>query len=253
MNGQKIVKLGYISLCLTPILVMAQSSPPQIHPIYSEVGIQWTPPNNISTGLNTGSSSNHSIPSITGGDTLKTMMSQEWGQQAATNAEKVGINADALAATCMVESNCTNVTSKHGSITGAFQMTQGTYNEMIKEAMVDNPELRLTQEQINNGQNDPAIQAIAAAQYMKNAANDLQNHGIANPNSLDVRSYYNFGPKYGSVVAKADSGALMSEVLSTMSPSTLRANGINSSTTVGEWRNSVANKMGSSAYTSVLA
>ncbi|MDI2111783.1 hypothetical protein [Commensalibacter nepenthis] len=255
MNYQKKIKLGLLSLCFIPTMVMAQNNPPQIQPTYPEVGINWTPPNSSSTNTTTSSNNNSnsaSSSSTSGGDSLQKMMTQDWGQQAATYAETVGINADALAATCVMESNCTNVTSTHGSITGAFQMTQSTYNAMIKEAMVENPSLNLTQDQINNGQNDPTIQAIAASQYLKDGATYLKNNGISNPNNVDVRGYYNFGTKYGAAVAKANDSDSMSTVLSGMSFSTLAANGITSSTTVGQWRAAVANKMGASANNSVL-
>lgn len=233
---------------------MAQSSPPQIHPVYPEVGITWTPSDGSSSGMNTGSAGNTASSNSTasGGSSLSKMMSQEWGQQAASNAETMGVNADALAATCVMESGCTNITSTHGSITGAFQMTQSTYNAMIREALVDNPQLQLTQEQINNGQNDPAVQAIAAAQYMKDGATYLQNKGISNPTALDTRAYYNFGPADGYNIASAKDSDLMSDVLIHTSATTQAANGISSSMTVGQWKASVAKKMGSSANTPVL-
>ncbi len=60
---------------------------------------------------------------------LDTMQSRSWGYAAAVNAETVGVNPSALAATCVIESNCQNVAARAGStVSGVFQMTDGTYS-----------------------------------------------------------------------------------------------------------------------------
>ena len=182
------------------------------------------------------------------GTTLLKMTNQSWGQQAANNAASVGVNPTALAATCVVESNCTANPGGAGTISGAFQMSDGTYAAMVREVQASNPAVAA---QITT-KNDPASQAFAAAQYLKDGAAALQRADIANPTVLDVRGYYNFGPGYAAQVATASDNQLMSSVLSGMSSSSLRANGIGSNTTVGQWRQNVISKIGDAATQPVL-
>ncbi|ARW49110.1 hypothetical protein S1001342_02820 (plasmid) [Acetobacter pasteurianus subsp. pasteurianus] len=172
---------------------------------------------------------------------------------AAQNASALGVNPDALAATCVVESGCRNVytANSNSSITGAFQMSNGTYNEALQKALASNPSLAST---ITNtgisGQQDPATQAVAAAQYLKDAATTLQNAGISNPTALDARAYYNFGPTAGQAIARATDDTPMSEFVSA---SHMASNGISSNETVGQWRANVASKMGSAASSPILS
>ena len=65
------------------------------------------------------------------------MMGQNWGAQAETAAAAMGVSATALAATCVMESNCQNVGSSGGSgATGAFQMINSTYTADINGAVL---------------------------------------------------------------------------------------------------------------------
>src|SRR6185437_6280918 len=66
-------------------------------------------------------------PSGGGGDALGTMMATSWGSDAANNATSLGVNPEALAATCVIESGCQNVGGT-GSVSGPFQMTDATYS-----------------------------------------------------------------------------------------------------------------------------
>jgi hypothetical protein len=179
------------------------------------------------------------------------MMSQSWGAAASGNAQTIGVNPTALAATCMLESACTN-SDTSGDIQGAFQMASSTYTSNLNAALQANPQLAGNIVPGLAGQDDPATQSIAAAQYLKTAAQSLQSDGISNPTVLDVRGYYNFGPVYGSTLAKADGSSMMSDVLSGTSTSTLASNGISASTTVQQWRDSVSGKIGSAATQPVL-
>ena len=184
-----------------------------------------------------------------GGSALDTMLGQTWGQAAADNAAALGVNGDALAATCLLESNCRANPGGTGTISGAFQISDGTYAQMVREVQASNPDLAA---QIT-AKNDPASQSIAAAQYLKDGALALQGSGIANPTVLDVRGYYNFGPGSSAALAGADNGQLMSAVLPGLSAATLRANGISDNTTVGAWRAGVTSKIGAdTASQSVL-
>lgn len=183
------------------------------------------------------------------GATLAKMLAQPWGQQASDNAIALGVNPAALAATCSLESNCRANPGGTGTISGAFQMSNGTYAQTVSKVRSSNPDLAAG----ITSKNDPASQSIAAAQYLKDGAQALQAAGISNPSVLDVRGYYNFGPGNAADLAGAADNQLMSSTLN-FSDATLRANGITPGvTTVGQWRAGVVNKIGAgTASQSVL-
>lgn len=177
------------------------------------------------------------------GTTLARMTAQPWGQQAADNASALGVNPVALAATCSLESNCRANPGGTGTISGAFQMSNGTYAQTVNEVRASNPDLAAS----ITTKNDPASQSIAAAQYLKDGAQALQAAGIANPSVLDVRGFYNYGPGNGATLANASGNQLMASTLTGLSAATLRANGITDSMTVGQWRAGIVNKIGENA------
>jgi hypothetical protein len=158
------------------------------------------------------------------------------------------VNTSALAATCVLESGCQNV-SGTGLAQGAFQMQPATYNEMIQKALAEDPTLASSIVPGTAGMTDPATEAIAAAEYLKTGAQALQTADISNPTVLDVRSYYNFGSKYGATVANADDSQTMSSILP---GNYLSSNGIPAGETVGQWRASVSSKVGTAASQPVL-
>lgn len=95
---------------------------------------------------------------------------------------------------------------------------------------------------------DPATQSIAAAEYLRQGAEYLQAHQVANPTVLDVRGYYNFGPSNAAAIALADDNALMSSQIAGLTSAQLSANGIAAgTTTVGQWRANVTSKIGQTA------
>ncbi len=111
-------------------------------PTFEEVGL---PPFTMPTGTLSTVPDQTAPPSATGGDgtssaTLDTMLSQSWGAAAGANAESLGVNPTALAATCVLESNCQNVGGT-GTINGAFQMSNATYNAAMAAALQRNPNL----------------------------------------------------------------------------------------------------------------
>ena len=74
------------------------------------------------------------------GDAYNTMMAQSWGSAAANAAGAMGVSATALAATCVMESNCQNVgASGGGTASGAFQMINSTYTADINGALAYDP------------------------------------------------------------------------------------------------------------------
>jgi hypothetical protein len=180
------------------------------------------------------------------------MMGQSWGAQAAANAQALGVNASALAATCVVESGCQNVGGS-GTVAGAFQMTASTYNSMIQAALAQNSGLASQIAQSSAGQMDPVSESIAASEYLLQGAQYLQNNGLSNPSVLDVRGYYNFGPQGGLNIATAPSSETMSAALPMYTAAQLTANGITPGETVGQWQASVASKIGNAAGQSVLS
>ena len=243
----------------SPSPVTMNGVPEQVIPQVSEVGLgSFTMPTGTATiGSDTdtsgggsdsevGGSASGATPISLGGSSYDTLMSRSWGPSASSSAEALGVNPVALASTCVVESGCTDK-PQVGSISGAFQMMNATYTSAMSEAISDHPELASSLTSGLAGQRDPATQAIAAAQYLKDAATNLQANGVANPTVLDSRGYYNFGPGYGASISNAEGSTLMSDVLSKMSASDLQKNGISSTTTVQQWRDGVVGKIGSSA------
>lgn len=184
-------------------------------------------------------------------DALGTMLGTSWGSAAVENANALGINPSALAATCVIESGCQNVPGS-GTVAGAFQMTASTYTAMINAAVAQNPSLASQIVPGLAGQMDPATESIAAAEYLQQGAQYLQNQGISNPSVLDVRGYYNFGPQGGAQIASASPDQTMASVLTGYSAATLTKNGITPGETVGQWQASVSAKIGNAASQPVL-
>ena len=183
-------------------------------------------------------------------DALGTMLGTSWGSAAVENANALGINPSALAATCVIESGCQNVAGS-GTVAGAFQMTASTYTAMINAAVAQNPSLASQIVPGLAGQMDPATESIAASEYLLQGAQYLQASGVTNPTVLDVRGYYNFGPVGGAAIANAPPDATMASTLSMYPASTLAKNGITPGETVSQWQASVAAKIGNAATQSV--
>lgn len=205
-----------------------------------------------STGaISSGSTNSTSSTAANDGSALGKMMGQDWGNAAASNATAMGVNPTALAATCVLESGCRNVGGQ-GSVSGAFQMTNATYTTDINKALQANPSLADSAVSGLAGKMDPATQSIAASQELKTAAQSLQASGIDNPTVLDTRGYYNFGAKYGAVLAQASDDQNMATLMPTYSAKQLATNGITSTMTVGQWRQSITSKIGTAASQRVL-
>jgi hypothetical protein len=183
---------------------------------------------------------------------LGTMLGTSWGAAVVANAQALGVNPSALAATCVLESGCQNVGGS-GTISGVFQMSDSTYTAALQAALQQNPSLAQYAVPGLSGKMDPATESIAAAEYLYQGAQALQGAGIDNPTVLQVRGYYNFGPTNGVNLATADDSATMVSVLRNLSSQTLTANGIAPGETVGQWRAQVSAKIGNAAGQSVLS
>ena len=172
-------------------------------------------------------------------DALNTMLGTSWGAQATADAQSLGVNASALAATCVIESGCQNVGGSGAQ--GVFQMFPAAYQEGLQTALAANPQLASQIVQGSAGMNDPVTEAIAASGYLMQANQALTNAGISSPTVLDARAYYNFGPSVGVQLAQASQSDLMSQYVSA---SVLASNGITSNETVGQWQAGVTAKFG---------
>ena len=107
------------------------------------------------------------------------MMSQSWGSAAANAAGAMGVSATALAATCVMESNCQNVgASGGGSASGAFQMINSTYTADINGAVAYDPSISGSIVSGLAGQMDPTTEAYAASYELRTDALALQSDGI---------------------------------------------------------------------------
>ena len=249
-----------------PQVILPQGLPVQVKPTFTEPGLpQFTFPTSggsllggsADTGGGNGSGDGSTSPgggSTAGsGDAYNTMMAQSWGSNAANAAGAMGVSATALAATCSMESNCQNVGSSGGSsATGAFQMISSTYNADINGAVAYDPSIAGTIVSGSAGEMDPSTEAYAAAYELREDALTLENKGVEDPTVLQARAMYQFGAGAGPGVAVADDLANIAQ-LTGLSAASLAANGMNSSTTVGQWRQTVINKLGSAtASASVL-
>jgi len=239
---------------------MTLNGPPvQVQPYVSEPGVPLitiTPgilnPFAGADGVGTGSGTGDGGAGGTVADStaLSTMMGTDWGSVAIANAQSVGVNPSALAATCVLESGCQNVSTSGAQ--GVFQMYPAAFNEGLQTALAANPALASQIVQGSAGMNDPTTEAIAASGYLMQAAQSLQSAGITDPSVLQVRGYYNFGPSNGIALATADPTQTMAAVMPTVSAATLAANGISPGETVAQWQASVAAKIGNAANQSVL-
>ena len=117
------------------------SGPPvQVRPYVSEPGVPQitinpgtpSPFPSDTGGAGTGGGGTGGGGNVGSSDALNTMMGTTWGNTAVANAEALGVNPSALAATCVLELGCQNVGGS-GTVAGAFQMTASTYTAMINQ------------------------------------------------------------------------------------------------------------------------
>ena len=255
--------LGGVALAGDPAPVIQNGMPTTVVPVFQEPGApQFSyPAGSTSLGAGTGGATTGATSDPSGGtasgttcsgcDPLATMMAQSWAQQAEEAAAAAGISPTALASVCVMESGCTNnagAPASGGTISGIFQMSDGTYQQMMQEVSAANPNLQIDTSVA--GKMDPGNQAYAAAQYVADGVAALENAGISNPTNAQVRDYYEFGPTYGTALAGAASGDPIGQYV----PSKLlSANSISPSTTVGAFQQTILNKLGSAGSQSASA
>jgi hypothetical protein len=239
--------------------VLPNGLPVQVVPTFQEPGLPaFSFPDGSGLavgGSGSGSDSGSGSGDGASGEAYDTMMAQAWGNQAVDAANAMGVNAAALAATCVMESNCQNVGSSGGSsAAGAFQMINSTYTADINAAVAYDPNIAGSIVSGLAGQMDPATEAYAAAYEMRTDALTLQNqYGVSDPTVLAVRAVYQFGGAVGPYVATADDSANIAQITG-LSAASLAANGLTTSSTVGDWRATITAKLGSAtANQSVLS
>ena len=231
--------------------------PVQVVPTFQEPGLpafSFPDGSGLAVG-GSGSGSGSGSGDGASGEAYDTMMAQAWGNQAVDAANAMGVNAAALAATCVMESNCQNVgASGGGSAAGAFQMISSTYTADINGAVAYDPSIAGNIVPGLAGQMDPGTEAYAAAYEMRTDALMLQNQqNMSDPTVLDVRAVYQFGAGVGPQVATAADSANIAQ-LTGLSAASLAANGLTTSSTVGQWRAAITAKLGSAtANQSVLS
>ena len=183
-------------------------------------------------------------------EALTTMLGTTWGATAVANAHALGLNPSALAATCVIESGCQNLSGSGAQ--GVFQMYPAAFQEGIQTALSIDPSLASQIVSGDAGRMDPVTESIAAAGYQLQAVDALQNAGIANPTILDTRGFYNFGPANGVALATADPSETMAAAMPNVSAATLAKNGVTPGETVGQWQASIRAKIGNAASQTVL-
>jgi hypothetical protein len=238
-----------------PQVVLPNGLPVQVKPTHSEPGL---PAFSFPTGggsllggstgsVDTGNGGGDGSTSAGGGssgDAYNTMV-QSWGSAAADAAGAMGVSATALAATCVMESNCQNVgASGGGTASGAFQMINSTYTADINGAVAYDPAISGSIVSGLSGQMDPTTEAYAASYELRTDALALENQGISDPTVLQTRAMYQFGAGAGPDVAAANDSDNIAEIAG-LSAASLAANGLTTSSTVGQWRQTIINRLGS--------
>ena len=234
------------SLSGPPVQVIPYASEPGVPTIVINPGT----PNPFQGDGGTGSGGTGSGGGNTGDSSaLTTLLGTAWGSQAVQNAELLGVNPSALAATCVLESGCSQPAGGSGGAQGIFQMYPAAFQEGLATALAANPQLASQIVQGSAGMLDPTTEAIAASGYLMQANQALENAGISNPTVVQARSYYNFGPSAGVQIAQASGSDLMSQYLS---PTVMAANGVTPGETVAQWQAAVTAKIGTAGGQTVL-
>ena len=191
--------MAMVSLAATtPMIAIAQQAttlngpPVQVTPYVSEPGV---PEINIPIGTPT--------PPLTGDGTgngewehgglsqhraLNTMLGTSWGAQATADAQSLGVNASALAATCVIESGCQNVGGSGAKV--SFRCFLPRIRKAYRRPS-RKPAACVADRQGSAGMNDPVTEAIAAFGDLMQANQALTNAGISSPTVLDARAYDN--------------------------------------------------------------
>ena len=217
LNGPPVQVQPYVSEPGVPLITINPGTP---NPFAGADG------NGAGTGTGTGTGDGGTSGGTVADSTaLSTMMGTDWGSTAIANAQSVGVNPSALAATCVLESGCQNVSTSGAQ--GVFQMYPAAFSEGLQTALAANPALASQIVQGSAGMNDPTTEAIAASGYLMQAAQSLQSAGISDPSvSAGSRLLQFRASIWRRSWRRRPDGQPIATVLSGMSQSALAANGI---------------------------
>ena len=163
------------------------------------------------------------------------------------------MSATALAATCAMESNCQNVgASGGGSASGAFQMINSTYTADINGAVAYDPAFQEASCRVLLGRWTRRRRLMRRRMSCGRRVIFAGTTRISDPTVLQARAVYQFGGNVGLDVAAAKDSDNIAQITG-LSAASLAANGLTTSSTVGQWRQTIINKLGSeTANQSVL-
>ena len=173
------------------------------------------------------------------------------GSAAVENANALGINPSALAATCVIESGCQNVAGS-GTVAGAFQMTASTYTAMINAAVAQNPSLASQIVPGLAGRWIPQLSQLPRPNIYSRERNTFR------PTVSRIRLFWTFAATTTSAQL-VEPQSLMHLPMRLWHPcckTILRnpcKNGVTPGETVAQWQASVSAKIGNAATQSVNA
>lgn len=240
MDGrQSMIRTGRLMLAGVFMPSVCLAVPPQIVPEVGELGTpSFSFPGSASAQGATSTAATSSYSGAWGtGNAYSTMLAQSYGAAAVAAAQAQGINPDTLAAFGQIESHFSNVGNATSSASGVWQVTDGTWNEYASRLGLSDAD-----------RTDPAVQAKVASAIIDDYASSISKTTGAAATGTQVYGAYMFGTKAGSEIAAAqDSQTPLSQFVSS---SALAANNM-TGWTVGQYYNTVAQRMGSGASEAV--
>lgn len=249
--GCMLVAAGIAGAQTNPSLVNPDGIPPQIIPIFGEVGITWNGASGAGsdaagggTGSGTSASGTMTNPGASqpdGSSALNAMLATGYGTTAVSVAQQRGVNVESVAAVGQAESGFRNVPAANGSSSaiGPWQFTTPTFLTVSNQyglgytaADVTNPQAQATE--VAYLMHDDAV---AVSQATSQPATTVQTYGA-----------WVFGPEAGSKIAVASADTPLGALVSARA---LSNNGM-TSWTVSQFRQVMTNRLGSAANQPVL-
>lgn len=232
-------------IVLAGIALCGAGVPPQIVPTIREPGApNFSFPGNgtegeASSGSSGSSTSGTWVGDGTATDALSTLQSQSYGAAAISAAQNDGINPATLAAFGQVESHFANVGNGTSSAQGVWQITQGTWDDTVSRYNLPYTEA---------DRDDPTAQADVASHIISEYATAVSSSTGQPATSLQTYGAYMFGPTAGAAIAStSNTDAPLSQFVSSTA---LKNNGM-TGWTVGQYYQTMAQRMGTGASATV--
>lgn len=227
---------GSVAL-LIPAAALA-SVPQQVVPVASELGTPTFTAPVSSSSETTGSTASTSYDGAWGtSDAYQSMLNQSYGADAVAAAQAAGINPDTLAAFGQIESHFQNVGNSASSANGVWQITNGTWDQYASKLGLSSAD-----------RSDPAAQAKVASAIIGDYSAAVSRATGTAATGTQVYGAYMFGTKAGAEIATEKNAS--TPLSAFVSSSTLAANHM-SGWTVGQYQQTVAQRMGSGASEAV--